>query len=188
MARNALSETQKKLDDLKRKRAAALAEIEKKKADAQNELTTAQEEIEEATGKMDLTAYEKASARKQKAQIALDMYSRRCEQIKKQECITVQESEETLNGLLKYERQLEKAFATDARDAIANLLEAIKKYHSDVRDIQIVYKEWVHTIHARHPDATYHPEDYSGHPYVTQLQNALGVLLGQLELHLKDFT
>lgn len=187
MAKNPLIETQKKMDDLKRKRAAALAEIEKKKTDAENELLTAQEEIEEATGKMDLTAYEKASTRKQKAQIALDMYSRRCEQIKKQECITVQESEEILNGLLKYERQIEKAFANEARDTIANLLEAIKKYHSDVRDIQKVYKEWVHTIHDRQPGA-YHSEDYTGNPFAVQLQNALQVLHGQLESHLKDFS
>ncbi len=184
MARNPLNEVQKKMDDLKRKRAAALEEIDKKKKEAQNELTTAQEELEEATGKMDLTAYEKASARRQKAQTALDMYSMRYEQIGKQEYITVQESEEILNSLIKYERQLEKALTNEANDTIHNLLSTIDKYQSDVSEIQKVYREWIHTVHDRQP-GSYHPEEYPGFPLAMQLRDGLRGILGQVEHNMK---
>lgn len=186
MAKNPLIETQKKMDDLKRKRTAALAEIEKKKTDAENELLTAQEEIEEATGKMDLTAYEKASARKQKAQTALDMYSLRYEQIKKEECITDQESEEILNSLIKYEKQLEKVLTNEANDTILKLLSAIEVYLSEVDKTQKIYREWIYTIHARQP-GMYHPEGYKGFPLATQLQNSLRGLLNQVEFNLKMY-
>lgn len=180
MAKNTPAEVKKKMEDMKKKRAAALDQIEKKRTSVQNELITAQEEIEEATAKTDLAAYERANERKRKAQAAYDMYSHRYDQINAEEMISAKESDEILNSLLKHERGLEAALVAKVETAVNEALDAIAAYFADVETVRTVSREWVQTIRPRQ-EIPYHPGNYNGNLLANQLQSSLRAVLNNIE-------
>lgn len=181
MSKNTVVEdVQKMMYDLKKKRAAAIEEIEAKKRDAEKDLVAAQAEMAEAASVTDVDAYDKASEHKRKAQIAVDMYSARCDQIMKQELISGQESDEVINSLQKYIRGLESGFTNDARAAVDAIIVLLDAYFTEVEQTMKVYKEWTLTVRDVQ-NVPYFPLDYKGCGLANQINESVRLLRGSID-------
>ena len=146
MSRNMVVEVEAKMNKLKSKKASELTSIEKKKSEVEKEILMVEKEMKEATENTDLVAYEKAKAKREKMESALEMYSGRCGQLMRQELISEKESREVLQRLVKYDEEIAVGFRKDMKEINDSLLAVIDNYLSEVQKIQRLYREWSRDI------------------------------------------
>ena len=159
-----LQEVKDKMQELQTKKAEELAAVKEKQAATQNELAEAQERMKDATAVMNLDAYEEARAAKQKASTALEMYRGKYEQIKNQEYISEQDSDQIIDGLLEYEKELAEDFKATIAPHIKALDEALIAYRAEVHDTEATILAWQNDIHANYSTRgkTYRTDPFTG--------------------------
>ena len=147
---NILQEVKNRMKALQDNKAAQLETIRKKQDEARTQIEAAALGMKQATEEMNVDAYEEAKGKKRKAQTALDMYSGRYEQIRKQEYISEAESDSVVDSLLEYENGL----ATDFKKALTAHLKQLAKLHKEyvaaVKDTEGVLTAWQQDIHANY--------------------------------------
>ena len=148
--KNITEEVQERIKKLTGDKAAELAKIHQKQNEARTQIEAAGLAIKEATAVMNLEAYEKATADKRKAQAALDMYSGRYDQIRKQEYVTEAESDSVIDSLLGYEKTLEEDFKKAVAEPLKKLAELRKEYEAAVVETENTIKNWERNIHANY--------------------------------------
>ena len=148
--KNITKEVQERIKKLTGDKAAELAKIHQKQNEARNQIEAAGLAIKEATAVMNLEAYEKATADKRKAQAALDMYSGRYDQIRKQEYVSEAESDSVIDSLLGYEKTLEEDFKKAVAEPLKKLAELHKEYKAAVAETENTIKNWEGNIHANY--------------------------------------
>ena len=142
MSKNTITEVEKKIKDLKAKRSKELEALESKKKETESELLKAKEDMERATETTDLVAYEKAKARKEKIESALEMYSLRCDQIMSRKMVSEKEGAEVLNSLRIYDVAISSDLKKGLRDSFKAVTTVIDDYFTKVQKIQRLYIEW----------------------------------------------
>ena len=150
MNKNITREVRERIESLKKKRAADLAEIQGKLAEARSKVDSAEQTIQLATAQMNLDAFEKATAAKQKAQTAVDMYSARYSQLVKKEFISEAESDSVIDSLLAYEDQLADDFKKKLAPMLRELVALHRNYLEAVRDTEQTMNQWQYEIHANY--------------------------------------
>lgn len=142
MSKNTITEVEKKMKELQKKRAAELEAIDRKKKETESELLKAKKDMEEATERTDTAAYEKAKARKEKAESVLEMYSLRCDQIMSRALVSEKEGAEVLNSLRVYDVAISSDLKKGLRDSFKVVTTVIDDYFTEVQKIQRLYIEW----------------------------------------------
>ena len=133
--------------NLQAARVAELEEIRQKLAEAREAKEAAELAISDATKKTDLTAFEEASEAAEKASRAVEMYSRRLEQIREREFISEAESDQVINDLLSYEEELEERLKENAAGPLSKLKELVQAYLDEVAATEKTLASWQRDIH-----------------------------------------
>jgi hypothetical protein len=151
MAKQTLLETTKqRMQELRESRAAQLAAISQKQEEAHAQIKQAADDMRSATEEMNVDKYEEAKHRKQRAQIALDMYTGRKAQLEKQEIITEAESDAVIDGLLDYEKELEVDFKAALAGYLRQLKPLYNAYKDEIAAVERTLSEWQGDIHANY--------------------------------------
>lgn len=148
--KNITKDVQERIKKLTGDKAAQLAKIYQKQTEARTQIEVAGLAIKEATEVMNLEAYEKAVADKRKAQAALDMYSGRYDQIRKQEYVTEAESDSVIDSLLGYEDTLAEDFKKAIAEPLRKLADLYKEYKAAVVDTENTIRNWERNVHANY--------------------------------------
>ena len=150
----ALEITKGRIQDLQKQKADDLATVYQKQVEAQTQKEAAELAIKESAGSMNLEAYEAAVKAKDKAQVAIDMYRDKYDQINKQEYISEADSDKVIDSLLAYEDEL----AADFKAAIAEPLRILdnlqRTYLDAIADTEQTIKAWTDSIHANYRSET----------------------------------
>lgn len=148
--RNVTKEVQEQITEMVNKKAADLDAIRKKQTEVRTHLEAAELAIKDATESMDLDAYEKATAARNKAKTALDMYGGRYLQIQKQEYISEKESDKVIDSLKAYEEELAEDFKKDLVPLLKKLAVLHEAYIQAVEDTEQTMRDWTAKIHANY--------------------------------------
>jgi vacuolar-type H+-ATPase subunit E/Vma4 len=126
---------------------------QQKEQEARAEITEATEAIKTATAEMNLEAYEAATARRNKAKTAANMYAAKAEQIRQQEYVTEEESDRVIDQLLEHENKLYKAFLDAISDPLARIRRCCKAYSDGIDETEKLIRKWTQEIHANYRSA-----------------------------------
>ena len=160
-----LEEVKARMQKLKAKKAEDLEAIRRRQTDARTEKEAAELAMRKVAEEMSVDAYETAKTAKTRAETALDMYRARYEPIQKQEYVTEEDSDSTINALLQYEDQLTADFKTAAAVHVKALAELHKGYTDALRDTENTLAGWQQEIHANYRSFTgaMFPDGNGGH-------------------------
>ena len=147
---NVLEEVKTRMNEMKNIKAVQLETIRRKQDEARAKIEEAAAEMKQATEELNVDGYEEAKNRKQKARVALEMYSGRYDQIKQQEYISEKDSDEVIDSLHQYEAELAEEFKAAAADPLRKLAEILKEYRAAVADTENTLSAWQRDIHANY--------------------------------------
>ena len=150
MKKTVTEEVKTYIEELQNQKYSALETLQKKLLDYEDERNEADRAMNDAAAEMDIDAYEEAGKAKRKAQIAIDMYNAKLDQLRKQELITEDESDQVIDRLLDYETQLADDFKTAAAEPLKTLAELLAAYKTEVREVESTLNEWQCEIHANY--------------------------------------
>ena len=148
--KNTVAVVRKQMEELRAKKDADIQTIEKKRQEAAQDAQKAQEALDNATTEMDLTAYEQAQESLRKALVTEQMYKGRADQLRRQEIISEEESDQVIDSLLAYEDALADKLAADIAPHMKALEEILTAYKSNVKETETTIAEWTSTIHANY--------------------------------------
>ncbi len=149
-----LEEVNARMEELLEKKTADLNKIADMQIDARTKIEAAGLAMKHATEVMDVDAYAEAKQNKGKAQIALDMYTGRYNQIKAQEIISERESDKVIKSLLAYEDTLAADFKAAAGEHLKALVKILEGYKEAVQDTELTLSRWQRDIHANYISET----------------------------------
>jgi len=148
--KNMAKEILDRIDTMLADRAAEIEAIKAKLAENEAELDKLREEQHSAMEKTDAAAYRKAKDSIADAEAAVEMYSKRLDQIWTKEFLTEEDSDAVINGLLKFEDDL----AAEYEKAIKVPIERLQKLHDDyietVEQTEEAFRRWTKEIHTYH--------------------------------------
>lgn len=147
MKTNVVKDTQNRINSLLNEKQSQLDDIKQKQMDAAEKIMETSERIKVSAEKMNLDEYEKARLDKIKYQTALDMYRDRQEQLHNMQFVTEEESDQVIDSLLEYEKELETKFKHDIEVPLKKIVESLKKYQNDVIETENTIKAWEQSIH-----------------------------------------
>lgn len=147
---NVALEVQDRMKELTDQRVADLKKIHTKKEEAEEQKKKAEEDLADATARMDLDAYEKAKAAVHSAQTAIDMYAARYEQIRKLEMISEEESDQVIDSVKEYEARLEKDFMKAIAEPLKQLHQIVDEYKDTVAEAEQTLHMWEQYVHANY--------------------------------------
>lgn len=148
--KNALQVVRERITELTSKKERELAEIQENQNKAQRELEAAGQALQTAADQMDLEAYSEAEAASRRSRMALEMYGAKYQQIQRQEYVTEAESDQTIDSLLSYERELAAEFEKDAAKHIEAISKLLTDYQQEVNDTERTIDNWCWTIRANY--------------------------------------
>ena len=148
-----------RMKELRDQRSAELESIQAKQTEAQERLDAAEIAIHDATANTDLDGYKKAIAEKADAQVAIDMYAERYKQIRRQEYVSNEESDQVIDDLLKHEDQLTCDFEAAIAAPISELKRLSAEYQENIRNAEWTIVDWTRDIHKNYKDR------FGGHIY-----------------------
>ena len=142
-----LQEVKTRMQQLLDGKAAEIAAIEKKQAEERADLEKAEAAMQAATEGLNLDDYATAAAAKTRAQNALEMYSGALNALIRQEYISEKDSDDVIESLLSYERQIEAEFKDAVKEPLSALAKVCDAYRGEVRDTEATIAEWTEKIH-----------------------------------------
>lgn len=146
----ALDIVKKQISQMMEEKQAELDNICALQKAAREKAAAAAEEMKIATERMDFDRYETAKETKRKANIALEMYDGRYNQIKTREIISEEESDQAIDRLLEYENQLTADFKEKAASLLQQLDALLETYQAEIRDTEETITLWGNEIHANY--------------------------------------
>ncbi len=144
---NTLQEVKNQMKEMLDKRSSEFNEIMQKQAEAKGRFEASEKAQKAASEIMDLDAYEAATAAMNKANAAIEMYSKRYDQLTKLEYISEAESDSVIDSLLDYEKKLSEDFRKAISKPIDALSEILREYRSAIRDVEETLTAWQRDIH-----------------------------------------
>ena len=154
---NIAQEVRGRIKEMTATKKAELEIIENQREAINERLKSANEAVFTSSHNMDIDAFQKAVAERETAQIELDMYNTKFNQIRDQEYITEEESDRVIDSLMEYEKQLSDDFEKDIIPLLKKLSALYEKYTQGINETEEVIWEWTRNIHAnyRNPTALY---------------------------------
>lgn len=135
------------MENLIQRKAEELEAIQKKQEEARHQLEEAIHAQTAATERTDLSAYEEATEAKRKAQAALDMYSARLDQVRKRGYVSEEESDQVIDELLSYRKQIDEDLKRDLAAPLQRAREIHAAYIAEVDGIRRTLDAWQRQIH-----------------------------------------
>ncbi len=147
---NIVQKTEKKIAQLKAERATELETISQKCEEARAQITEADRAQKTASEALNVEDYEAAKTRKRKAETALEMYSRRLDQIRAKEYLSEAESDSVIDELLNHEKEISERFKQEAGALAAQLLKVYEDYAAEIRSTEAIMTRWQNEIYANY--------------------------------------
>ena len=135
------------MEKLKSERAAEIQSVKAKIRDAEAGIKDAEARIDTATRKTDLEAFTEAEKDQKAANTKRAMYSERLKQLEDLDFVTDQESEETINSIIAYEKTIGTQIDERIRESVEALDKLITAYEHEIEDAERTIKDWTGTIH-----------------------------------------
>lgn len=138
-----------RIDELISQRDTEIAAAEQALAEAKEAVNAAQDAQDAAIASTDLDAYAAAHEDKERAEMAVEVYSARLEQLKARDFLDPEEDKRITNEIVAYQRKLRD----DATDKIISLIEEVEKVGREYWDAQgkadKLYDRWFKSVSAR---------------------------------------
>ena len=160
--KNALENVNEQIQEMLKKKADDLAEIQQKQKDLKREIAACEEQIRQATEAMDLDAFQSATAAKNMKKSALTMYAEREKQIARRQFITEEESDRAIDSLLAYEDDLATAFKEAAAEHLNALSALFRDYTQGVKETEQTIAQWTRNIHPNYRGAGWRTDPDTG--------------------------
>lgn len=186
--KNRAKEVQAKIEALIDAREQTAAAILEKLEGERRAEAAAQEAIDKATAALDFEMNHKAQQDKAAAAERRALLQRRFDQMRSGRPVTEEESNEIIESLLQYEKDLAAAFEEDISAPLAALAKLCKEYREKVQETEDTINNWTREIHPNYlspsttyPDGTHrapqpvpvHRTPYLGSKLSSQLDNFL---------------
>lgn len=147
---NAVQKAQDKIKELNDQKKTDLDFVTWKMKEAQIQKDAAEDALREATANTNLEAYEKAEQEKKAALTAMEMYSKRYEQLENREFISEIESDRVIDEILSYENALEGEFKKALENELDVLSSLLSTYRNAVERAEQTLNTWTTEIHANY--------------------------------------
>lgn len=145
-----LESVQAQIREYKEKRNAELQNIQSKINEAYAQVAEAEKSMEAATTTIDIDTYQSATAAKQRALIAIDMYKARLEQFKKKVLITEEESDKVIDSLLDFENELTAQYEADIIEQLLSIRKKNEEYRNLIVEVENTISDWTSSVHANY--------------------------------------
>ena len=123
-----------------------LAKIQGMMDEASARKAAAEVAIKDATTALDGDAYEAAQGELRRAKSAISMYKGRLAQIQKQEYVTQEDGDATVDRLLQYEDDLAAQLEKDIQGPLQQLRDLQQKYADEIRATEDTIRNWTQNI------------------------------------------
>lgn len=155
--KNRAKEVQAKIKELIDTREQTIAAIREKIEGERRAEAAAQEAIDKATAALDFEMNHKAQEDRAAAAERRALLQRRFDQMRSRKQVTEEESNEVIESLLQYEKDLAAAFEEDVSAPLAALAKLCKEYREKVQETEDTINNWTHEIHPNYlsPSTTY---------------------------------
>ena len=143
---NEVEKIYKKIDALVSKKDEELAKVNEKLAELRADEIAAKSAMDAAMNDLDEAAYNSAEFKLKASQSRRAMYEGKLDQIAKQEYVSEEESEATIDALLDYEKVLQANFEKAIMPHLTALEELLAAYYADVDKTENTLRKWTNTI------------------------------------------
>ena len=150
---NVVTEIKARIDSLIEDREREVKQIETCVEDSRAKKEAAELAMHEAMESLNVDAYAAAEASRKKAQIEIEMYSKRHEQIIAKEYIPEEDSDKVIDSLLEREQELDAEFEEAVKAPIEALSTLLNEYRSAIREVEETITAWTGRIHANYRSA-----------------------------------
>ncbi len=147
-----LDEVKTRMKEMQEKKASELARLADLTDQAWRKSAIAEGLMREAAEAMNVENYERAKRQKESAQVALEMYKAKYDQIAAQEYITEVESNKVIRSLLDYEKQLEEDFQQKLGEQKEALEQLLTGYRDEVAEVEKILTIWPNEIRKNYID------------------------------------
>ena len=145
-----IQEIKSKIESLKNTRAEDLQTCRGKISEAEARKRANEKKMAEATNKMDLDAYEEGKREKEKAEIEIEMYTKRYEMLLHNDYVSEEESDGVFQSIDDYEREIAIEFYDKVKPIYEQLREILSEYEGKVYEAEETLKTWENDIHANY--------------------------------------
>ena len=150
LSKNVLTDTMKKLDQIRERKARDSVEVEAKLISLRSEQAELQKELDQAAESMDLTRYEAISDKIKTVNTAIRMYEAKKDSLSSVTGISVEESDRTVDSLIAYEKVLSDQFIEDIAEPVAKLEKIIDEYDKNRKDLNETVRQWLSELNYKY--------------------------------------
>ncbi len=147
MEKNVLLKVLDRITQIKKEIAEESQKIIEKEREINDQLRINDEEKKESARLMDIKRYEVAEERERKLKTEKAMYHAKYEQSKNWERVTESESDEVINSLLEYEKQVNDAFKQEFFKLMKETIKLNRAYQQEIRTVENTFIDWTSNIH-----------------------------------------
>lgn len=148
--KNTAKEVLERIEKLQNNKMAQLETIYQKALDAGNAAAEADQIMKQAAEELDLATYSKAKSDLEKANVAAEMYSKRYEQLEHKEFMSETESDNVIDSLLAYEKELAVEYEKKIVAPISTMNKIHLEYVEAVQETETAIESWCANIHANY--------------------------------------
>lgn len=150
MIDNVAAIVRERMDALLSNKASELGSIDEEIARAQADSEKASQAARLAAEQTNLDDYEAASNAYHNAEMRREMYSARRAMLEEKAFLSEEESDATIDSLLRYEEDLRKVFEAAVKTHIAALRKLYEEYRANIVNTENTIMDWTTSIHANH--------------------------------------
>ena len=164
---NKAKEVLARIHEMSEEKNKSLAEIQKKIDNERKAEAAAQMAIDKAVSALDFDANHKAQADLAAAAERRALLQRRADQLMKGKLVTEEESDQTIESLLKYEEDLSAVFEAEITAPLASLCKIYTSYAEAIREAERAIGTWTQGVHPNYRNrGTVYPNgtDRADHP------------------------
>lgn len=147
MGKTKIDEIIKKIDALTQNKNALIKSLEERSEEAKKAIEAAEVRQTIAMTKIDTDGYAQAAQDKAAAESALELFTRKIEELNKNDLVSDEEHEQTIRYLTSYEDSLDADFIKEAKELMKGLLAVYNKYTGYFRLAEGTRERWLKEIH-----------------------------------------
>lgn len=154
--KNTRKEVEAKIAKLLSDRKSEIEGIREKIEELTKEVDAQAQAIKDATQVTNLEAYERAKSAKRQAEVALEMYHERLNQLKVNEYVTEAESDRVIDQLLDYREALKADYESKLQTSLPAIVELTEAFNQEWNATNDTIKQWEFKVRANYRTLDYH--------------------------------
>ena len=141
-SKNVLTETKKKLDQIRAKKKRETSIVDDKLSKLRDEQGKLQKDQDQASDDMNLELYSEISEKLNIISTAVSMYEKKKASLSSITDITADESDKTIDALIDYQNDLACQFLSSLADPMAKIEKILADYDTDLADLRDTITVW----------------------------------------------